>query len=214
MTFSPLHAVSASYIIMCIAIQDCSCWGSMNPPTPIPPCFPIFHFPFPIPTISSEAILFSHSHFGFAHINFSIWNCILHTLYDYCSLLTFDCRTPTHYICWELSVLNVETRKNQNDDRDDVYNTDGYIQLSKHVMAKHKVAISCSRDHIPREMEGSCDKLNIERLVNSCTPNRKMLIVSRLLSFTTACTIPVRSGCISSNTSNGAQIGKGKESKQ
>lgn len=88
----PLHAVSASYITMCIAIQDCSCWGSMNPPTPIPPRFPIFHFPFPIPTISSEAILFSHSHFGFAHINFSIWNCILHTLYDYCSLLTFDCQ--------------------------------------------------------------------------------------------------------------------------
>ena len=56
--------------------------------------FLISHFPF-LPAPSQSIV--SHSHFGFAHINFSIWNCILHTLYDYCSLLTFDCQTATHY---------------------------------------------------------------------------------------------------------------------
>lgn len=55
--------------------------------------------------------------------------------------------------------------------------------MSKHVMAKHKVAISVSRDHIPREMEGTCEKLKIKRLVKSCTPMRKVLIASRF-SFT------------------------------
>ena len=69
------------------------------------------------------------------------------------------------------------------DDCDDAYDTGGYGQLSKNVMAKHKVAISCSRDHAYTLRDGrfmqEIEYREVSEELNSCTPNRKMLIVSR-----------------------------------
>ena len=61
-------------------------------------------------------------------------------------------------------------------------------------MAKYKAANSGGRDHIPEEMEGSCQKLKIERLVNSCTLNSKVRIGNSQLPFTTSYLI-VLSAC-------------------
>ena len=78
-------------------------------------------------------------------------------------------------------------------------------------MAKRKEANSGSRDHVPGQMEDSCQKWKIERLVKSCTLTSRVLTEDyhSQLPFTTAC------ATISSETSRGTRVSsqnKGRES--